>query len=122
MPVITITTEFSFDIEAIEDDVIAREVGRRKELYQRLVDKVLADQPEPKISDFSTDELVDEIESREAEFFPWIDEAYRMIASGRTDDALDLLYRESSQGLAPPSTEKRTASLLQPEGSAHVQN
>lgn len=122
MPVITITTEFSFDIEAIEDDAIAREVGRRAELFQRLKDKVLADRPDPEASDFSTEDLLDALEDRKTEIFPWIAEVYRMIACGRNDDALDLIYRESGHGLAPPSTEKRTAALLRTEVSSDVQD
>lgn len=123
MPVITIDTEISFDVADIEDDVIEREVKRRSALLRNIEDE-LREKFEPDITAFSTTDLLAELESREAEIDrPWLERCYRLIAEGRNDEAMELIYAESGEGLAPPYTEKRTADLLSGKRkSVHAEN
>ncbi len=123
MPVITINTEMSFDIADIDNDDIERELKRRPDLMREIEDD-LREKLKPSITEFDTADLLTELESREADIDrPWIERLYRLVAEGRNDEALDLIYSESGEGLAPPSTEKRTADLLSGKRiSTNVQN
>ena len=72
---------------------------------------------------FSDDEIVEGYEEHFETEAPWAERLYRLIATGETDEALDLLYREAPEGLAPPSTEKRIAALLTGQKvSIHAEN
>ncbi len=122
MPVITLNAEFSFDIADIDDETIGREVRRRDELWAKIESAILEDKT-VSIDDFSTSDLVAELQERGAETpRHWDVDLYRMVAEGRNDDALDLIHKNSKEGLAPPYTEKRTAALLSGKGSSHVRN
>lgn len=122
MPVITINTEFSFDVADIEDDVIEREVKRRDGVHKKLMLEWEDEQDPPSAHEFKTSELMDVLEERDVDLRPWMERCYRMIAMGENDDALDLIYREYGGGLAPPSTEKRTAARLVQGASLNVEN
>ncbi len=123
MPVITLNAEFSFDIADIDDDALGREVRRREDLWAKIETAILEDKA-VSIDDFSSQDLVSELQERGVETpRHWDVDLYRMIAEGRNDEALDLLYRNSTEGLAPPSTETRLADLLSGrKASSHVRN
>jgi len=76
------------------------------------------------IDDLGEDEVEEWYEKRNPSASGnWIERCYRHIAMGENDEALDLIYREAPDGLAPPSTEKRTADRLKaPEIPAHAEN
>lgn len=72
---------------------------------------------------FSDDEIVDWYEDHFETEAPWAERLYRLISTGESDEALELLYREAPEGLAPPSTEKRIAALLTGQKvSTHAEN
>lgn len=69
------------------------------------------------------DEIAERYEELFGEPVSWAEKCYRMIARGENDEAMDLIYRESGEGLAPPSTEKRIAALLTGQKvSTHAEN
>lgn len=102
MPVITIDTEISFNVADVEDAVIDSEVRRRQGVHDALKKEWedALDPPDP--SDFETSELLDILEDRNVEVFPWLERAYRMIAMGQNGEAMELIYAEAPCGLAPP--------------------
>lgn len=102
MPVVTLYDEFSFDVAAIDDEVIESEVRRRKQVHDRLKQDWRDSLDPPSPYEFTTAELVTVLENRGVDITPWAERLYRLIATGETDEALDLLYREAPEGLAPP--------------------
>lgn len=123
MPVITLNAEFSFDIADIDDETLGREVRRRDELWKKIESAILEDKT-VSIDDFSSQDLIAELQERSVETpRHWDVDLYRMIAEGRNSDALDLLYKNSTERLAPPSTETGIADLLAGrKASSNVRN
>ncbi len=117
MPVITLNAEFSFDIAEVDDDTLGREVRRRDELWAKIEGAILEDKT-VSIDDFSSQDLIAALQERSVETpRHWDVDLYRMIAEGRNADALDLLYRNSTEGLAPPVDRNRyRRSHLRQEG------
>lgn len=72
---------------------------------------------------FSEDDIANRYEKLFPSNGPWLERCYRLIAMGENDEAMDLIYRESSEGLAPPSTEKRIAARISGKKvPAHAEN
>ena len=123
MSVITINTEISFSIDDIDDADIDSEFRKRDHLLDKLKLEWEDELDDPSPYDFSTSELMEVLENRGEDLRPWIEHAYRLIAEGKNDEAMELIYAECSEGLAPPNTEKRTAALLAgKETSTNVRN
>jgi len=124
MPVVTVTTEVSFDVAALDDDVIKAEFNRRPDVKQWAHDFWKSKlPPEKALSDFTNDEILDEMEDREIEHpqLVTIERVYRLMAEREIDAAMDELAREF--GLSFPSHERRIADLLSGRGTdPHVQN
>ncbi|NVP54491.1 hypothetical protein [Mycoplana rhizolycopersici] len=124
MPVVTVTTEVSFDVAALDDDVIKAEFNRRSGVKQWAHDHWKSKlPPEKALSDFTNDEILDEMEEREIEHpqLVTIERVYRLMAEHEIDAAMDELSREF--GLSFPSHERRIADLLSSRGTdPHVQN
>ncbi|MDR6757807.1 putative DNA-binding transcriptional regulator [Mycoplana sp. BE70] len=113
MPVVTITTEVSFDVAVIQDDVIKSEFNRRADVKKWAHDYWQSQQPPEKtIEDFDDEELLDELENRDIDLpqMETIHRVYRLLASRDIEAAMDELHREF--GLAPPSHECAIADLL----------
>ncbi len=123
MPVITLDTEFSFDLAAIGDEDLERELRRRTELFRAIEDD-LREKFQPDIGDFSTADIKQELrQRREEEARYWIHEAYAMLAEGRDQEAMELIFSELPSGLAPPSHERAIADLISGrKASIHVRN
>ncbi|TBN10844.1 hypothetical protein EYC79_17995 [Agrobacterium cavarae] len=118
MTTVYCTGEFSFDIADVSDENLDAEFRRRKELVSVLKGEWQEGLEEKEAADFSASELVAALNGKGLELNPWAFEVYRMIAEGRTEDAMDAMRSEIPQ-LAPPSHERALADLLTGRTSAH---
>ncbi len=118
MTTIYCTGQFSFDIADISDENLNTEFRRRKELVSKLKGEWQESLEEKEATDFSASELIAALNVKGLEANPWAFEVYRMIAEGRTEDAMDAMRSEIPQ-LAPPSHERALADLLNGRTSAH---
>lgn len=121
MPVVTLTSEFSFDIAALDDDVIKAEFNRRKSVKDWAHEhwkKGLP--PEKTLSDFSDEDLLAELDEREIDTSDGevIERIYGFLAARDIESAMDLMQREF--GLAPPSHARAVADLI--SGASHAEN
>lgn len=103
MPVVTLSAEFSFDVAALDDDVIKAEFNRRQPVKQWAHDhwkKGLP--PEKTLADFSDADLLAELDERDiaTSDSDVIDRLYGYLAERDVEAAMDLMHREF--GLAPP--------------------
>ena len=64
------------------------------------------------IKDFDEEEIADRYEELFPDEVTWVDQAYRMLAEGRTEEAMQVMYAETGRELAPPSHELAIADLL----------
>lgn len=121
MPVVTITTEVSFDVAALSDDVIKAEFNRRADVKKWAHEHWRSKQPPEKtLDDFSDAEFLAEFSERnlDIEDFDVIDSIYGYLAARDIDAAMDLMQREF--GLAPPSHARAIADLI--SGASHAEN
>ncbi len=118
MTTVYCTGQFSFDIADISDENLNAEFRRRKELVSKLKGEWHEGLEEKEAADFSAPELVAAVYGKGLELNPWAFEVYRLIAEGRTEDAMDAMRSEIPQ-LAPPSHERALADLLTGRASAH---
>lgn len=110
--------KFSFDIADVSDENLNAEFRRREELVSKLKDEWREGLEEKEATDFSASELVAALNGKGLKLNPWAFAVYRMIAEGRTEDAMDAMRSEIPQ-LAPPSHERALADLLTGRTSAH---
>ena len=54
------------------------------------------------IKDFDEEEIADRFEELFADETSWVEQAYRMLAEGRIEEAMQLMYAETGRELAPP--------------------
>jgi hypothetical protein len=72
------------------------------------------------LADISQDDLEEEVRRRSGrDLSAWIKQAYRLIAEGDMDAALELMHAEAD-GLPPPSHEKKLVERLRRKEPAHV--
>ena len=121
MPVVTITSEFSFDVAALDDDVIKAEFNRRKSVKQWAHEHWKKAMPAEKtLADFSDADLLAELEEREIDTSDSdiTERIYSYLAAGDVESAMDLMHREFR--LAPPSHARAIADLI--SGASHAEN
>lgn len=121
MPVVTITTEFSFDIGAVDDDVIKAEFNRRKSVKEWAHEHWKKSLPAEKtLADFSDADLLAELDEREIDTSDAdvTERIYSYLAEHDIESAMDLMHREF--GLAPPSHARAIADLI--SGASHAEN
>lgn len=117
-----LTIDATISVHDIPDDVILAEARDRKDVRDQLFGDFEDQQDEPSTSDFSTDDLLEALQERDVDIQPWLPQVYRLLAQGKVRDAMDLIYDNVDQGLAPPSHERALADLLSgTRSTTHVQ-
>lgn len=121
MGVITVNSEFSFDVAALDDDVIKAEFNRRKPVKEWAHEHWKKSLPAEKtLADFSDADLLAELDERDIDTSDTdvTERIYGYLAERDIESAMDLMHREF--GLAPPSHARAVADLI--SGASHAEN
>ncbi|KQY31783.1 hypothetical protein [Rhizobium sp. Root483D2] len=107
-----LTIDATVNISDIPDDVILAQARDRKDVRDQLYGDFEDQQDELSASDFSTEELVEALQERDIDLHPWLSRVYRLLAEGKANEAMDMIYENVDHGIAPPSHERAIADLL----------
>lgn len=68
------------------------------------------------IKDFDEEEIADRYEELFADDISWVEQCYRMLAEGRTEEAMQVMYAGTGRELAPVTRTRSRRSSFRQEG------